>query len=90
LHGRLRLGECFFVTPFARSATATSGFSGSVFFSPTRGLSFSPRRKRGLATILNSVAARNPKAKSMKPEDFVDMAIVQELDKGGFIANATK
>jgi NitT/TauT family transport system substrate-binding protein len=44
----------------------------------------------GLATILNSVAARNPKAKSMKPEDFVDMAIVQELDKSGFIANATK
>lgn len=44
----------------------------------------------GLATILNSVAERNPKAKSMKPEDFVDMAIVQELDKSGFIANATK
>jgi NitT/TauT family transport system substrate-binding protein len=44
----------------------------------------------GLATILTSVAERNPKAKSMKPEDFVDMAIVQELDKSGFIANATK
>ena len=44
----------------------------------------------GLATILNSVAERNPKAKSMKPEDFVDRAIVQELDKSGFIANATK
>jgi len=44
----------------------------------------------GLATILNSVAERNPKAKSMKPEDFVDMAIVQELDKSGFIANAMK
>jgi NitT/TauT family transport system substrate-binding protein len=44
----------------------------------------------GLATILNSVAERNPKAKSMKPEDFVDMVIVQELDKSGFIANATR
>lgn len=44
----------------------------------------------GLATILKSVEARNPKAKSMKPEDFADMGIVQELDRSGFIANVTK
>ena len=44
----------------------------------------------GLVTILKSVEARNPKAKDMKPEDFVDMGIVQELDKSGFIANAMR
>jgi NitT/TauT family transport system substrate-binding protein len=44
----------------------------------------------GLATILKAVEARNPKAKTMKPEDFVDMKLVQELDKSGFIADATK
>ena len=44
----------------------------------------------GLVTILKSVEARNPKAKNMKPEDFVDSGIVQELDKSGFIANAMR
>ncbi len=44
----------------------------------------------GLATILNAVAARNPKAKTMKPEDFADASVVQALDKSGFIANAVK
>ncbi len=44
----------------------------------------------GLVTILKAVEARNPKAKDMKPEDFVDMGIVQELDKSGFIANAMR
>ncbi len=44
----------------------------------------------GLVTILKAVEARNPKAKTMKPEDFVDMRLVQELDKSGFIADITK
>ncbi len=44
----------------------------------------------GLVTILKAVEARNPKAKEMKLEDFVDMRIVQELDKSGFIANAMR
>jgi NitT/TauT family transport system substrate-binding protein len=44
----------------------------------------------GLVTILKAVEARNPKAKDMKPGDFVDMGIVQELDKSGFIANAMR
>ena len=39
---------------------------------------------------IKAVGARNPKAKDMKPEDFVDMGIVQELDKSGFIANAIR
>ena len=44
----------------------------------------------GLVTILKAVEARNPKAKDMKPEDFVDMGIVQELDKSGFIDSLYK
>ena len=44
----------------------------------------------GIATILKSVEARNPKAKTVKPEDFVDMRLIQELDKSGFIGDLTK
>ncbi len=44
----------------------------------------------GIATILKSVEARNPKAKTMKPEDFVDMRLIKELDKSGFIGDLTK
>lgn len=44
----------------------------------------------GIATILKSVEARNPKARTMKAEDFVDMRLIQELDKSGFIAEVTK
>lgn len=45
---------------------------------------------QGLATILKSVEARNPKAKTMKPEDFVDMRYIQEIDKSGFISDLSK
>jgi len=44
----------------------------------------------GLATILKASEARNPKAKSAKPEDFVDIRYVQELDKSGFFAELNK
>ena len=44
----------------------------------------------GLATILKAVEARNPKARTMKPEDFVDTRLVQELDKSGFIADTAQ
>ncbi len=44
----------------------------------------------GLTTILKSVEARNPKAKGMKPEDFYDARIVEELDKSGFVAGLKK
>jgi NitT/TauT family transport system substrate-binding protein len=44
----------------------------------------------GITTILKAVEARNPKAKNMKPEDFVETGIVQELDKSGFIASVTR
>ena len=34
----------------------------------------------GIATILPSIAAQNPKAGTMKPADFADMRLIQELD----------
>jgi NitT/TauT family transport system substrate-binding protein len=40
----------------------------------------------GVKMILDSVA-RNDKAKNAKPEDFVEMGIVRELDESGFIDN---
>lgn len=45
---------------------------------------------QGLTTILKAVEGRNPKAKGMKPEDFVDSRLVQEIDKSGFIAGLQK
>jgi NitT/TauT family transport system substrate-binding protein len=44
----------------------------------------------GITTILKAVEARNPKAKTMKPEDFADPGIVQELDKSGFFAGLAR
>ncbi len=38
----------------------------------------------GIKTILDGVA-RNEKAKNAKPEDFVELGIVRELDESGFI-----
>lgn len=43
-----------------------------------------------LNTILKATEARNPKAKSAKPEDFVDSRFVQELDKSGFFTEINK
>ena len=37
-----------------------------------------------MRTILES-QSKNEKAKAMKPEQFVDMSIVRELDESGFI-----
>ncbi len=44
----------------------------------------------GLTTILKAVEARNPRAKTAKPEEFVDSTLVQELDKSGFIGSAMR
>jgi hypothetical protein len=38
----------------------------------------------GIRTILDSLL-RNEKAKGAKPEQFVDLSIVRELDESGFI-----
>ena len=39
----------------------------------------------GVRTILEALAAGNPAARAAKPEDFVDMRFVKELDDSGFI-----
>lgn len=39
----------------------------------------------GLKTVLDELAARDPRAKSAKPEQFVDMTFIRELDKSGYI-----
>jgi NitT/TauT family transport system substrate-binding protein len=42
---------------------------------------------KGLETILEQLAAANPKAKQVKAEDFVDATFYNELDKSGFFKN---
>jgi len=39
----------------------------------------------GIKSILEDLAESDPKARTAKPEDFVDMRFVQELDQNGFI-----
>jgi hypothetical protein len=38
----------------------------------------------GIKTILEYVAESEPKAKKAKPEDFVDLRFVKELDDSGY------
>lgn len=42
---------------------------------------------KGLETILEQLAATNPKAKQHTAEDFVDASFYNELDKSGFFRN---
>ncbi|HWO41165.1 MAG TPA: ABC transporter substrate-binding protein [Candidatus Eisenbacteria bacterium] len=39
----------------------------------------------GIKTVLDEIAARDPRAKTAKPEQFVDMSFIKELDESGFI-----
>jgi ABC-type nitrate/sulfonate/bicarbonate transport system substrate-binding protein len=39
----------------------------------------------GIRNILTSLAQTDPKTKAAKPEDFVDMSFIKELDDSGFI-----
>ena len=39
----------------------------------------------GIRNILASLGETDPKAKTAKPEDFVDMSFIKELDDSGFI-----
>jgi NitT/TauT family transport system substrate-binding protein len=39
----------------------------------------------GLKTVLDDIADRDPRAKTAKPEQFVDMSFIRELDQSGFI-----
>jgi ABC-type nitrate/sulfonate/bicarbonate transport system substrate-binding protein len=39
----------------------------------------------GLKTIVDQLALTNPKAKTAKPQDFIDARFVEEFDKSGYI-----
>jgi NitT/TauT family transport system substrate-binding protein len=53
------------------------------------GLKLTPQKPyptlRGIEVMLRELAARNPKTKSARPEEFVDLTFVKELDSSGFI-----
>src|SRR5499433_3066140 len=44
----------------------------------------------GIKNILESLAETDPKAKAAKPDDFVDMSFIKELDKSGFVDDLYK
>jgi NitT/TauT family transport system substrate-binding protein len=58
------------------------------------GLNLTPRKPyptlRGIEIMLRELAARDPKAKGAKPEDFVDLTFIKELDNSGFIERLYK
>lgn len=39
----------------------------------------------GIKTIIDQLASSNPKAKTAKPQDFIDARFVEEFDKSGYI-----
>jgi NitT/TauT family transport system substrate-binding protein len=39
----------------------------------------------GLKTVIDEIAERDPRAKSAKPEQFVDVTSIRELDQSGYI-----
>jgi hypothetical protein len=41
--------------------------------------------RRGIETIIAELSASDAKARQAKPDDFVDMRFVAELEKDGFI-----
>jgi len=53
------------------------------------GLNLTPRKPyptlRGIEIMLRELVARDPKAKAAKPEDFVNLTFIKELDSSGFI-----
>jgi hypothetical protein len=44
----------------------------------------------GIKNILEPLAGTDPKAKAARPEDFVNMRFVKELDESGFIDDLYK
>lgn len=53
------------------------------------GLTLTPQKPyptlRGIDIMLRELAARDPKAKAARPEDFVDLTFIKELDSSGYI-----
>ena len=44
----------------------------------------------GLKTVLEDIAERDPRAKTAKPEQFIEASFIRELDQSGFIDGFTK
>jgi hypothetical protein len=40
---------------------------------------------KGIEFQIDDVAKKNPKAKGAKPEDFISIAMLKEIDQSGFI-----
>jgi NitT/TauT family transport system substrate-binding protein len=53
------------------------------------GLNLTPQKPyptlRGIEIMLRELAARDPKAKAAKPEEFANLTFIKELDSSGFI-----
>jgi LysM repeat protein len=53
------------------------------------GLTLTPQKPyptlRGIDIMLRELAARNPKTKTARPEEFVDLTFIKELDSSGYI-----
>lgn len=45
---------------------------------------------KGIEFQIDDVAKKNPKAKGAKPEDFISIAMLKEIDQSGFIAKLYK
>jgi NitT/TauT family transport system substrate-binding protein len=45
---------------------------------------------KGIKFILDEMAERNPRAKNVAPESFVDLSLLQELDQSGFFKQLWK
>ena len=45
---------------------------------------------KGIQYLLDDLAAKNPQAKAAKPEQFVDLSLLQQLEKEGFFAEMAK
>ncbi len=48
------------------------------------------RSMKGIEFQIEDVAKRNPKAKGARPEEFVNLALLKELDQSGFIDKLDK
>jgi hypothetical protein len=45
---------------------------------------------KGIQYLLDEIAPKMPQAKTAKPEQFVDVSLLQQLEKEGFFAEIAK
>ena len=48
------------------------------------------RLRKGIQFLLDQFASRMPQAKNAKPEQFVDLSLLQQLEKEGYFAEMAK